>query len=183
MAQQEYFDLVIGGDVVLPDNIIPDGYIAIRREEIAAIGSGPPPLAHKTKSYPNSLLFPGLIDAQIHAGSFEGVEGLEDATRAAAAGGVTTVVDMPFDEPVPVNSVERLQTKIEAIGRLANVDVALYATAPEGRLQRDHPRTGRGRRHCDQAVDLRVSSGTFSALHHRRDVRHFSGSGRNRHPC
>jgi allantoinase len=132
MAQQEQFDLVIGGDVVLPDKVIPGGYIAIRREEIAAIGSGPPPLAHKTKSYPNSLLFPGLIDAQIHAGSFEGVEGLEDATRAAAAGGVTTVVDMPFDEPVPVNSVERLQTKIEAISRLANVDVALYATAPKG---------------------------------------------------
>src|SRR4051812_18880430 len=115
MVKQDQFDLVIGGDVVLPDSVIPGGHIAIRGEKIAAIGRGPLPPAYEVKSYPNSLLFPGLIDAQIHAGSFEGVEGLEDATRAAAAGGVTTVVDMPFDEPVPVNSVERLQAKIEVI--------------------------------------------------------------------
>lgn len=129
---QTTFDLLLQGDVVLPDRVLKDGYIAIQGETIAAVGEGKPPTANRIEAHPDCLLFPGLIDAQIHAGSFEGVEGLRDATRAAAAGGVTTVVDMPFDEPTPVNSVESLASKIEAIERLAVVDVALYVTAPKG---------------------------------------------------
>ena len=77
-------------------------------------------------------MFPGVIDGQVHAGSPVGVEGLADATIAAAAGGVTTIVDMPFDDPDPVNTVERLQHKVEVIDRVATVDVALYATARKG---------------------------------------------------
>ena len=125
------FDLLLKGDIVLSDRIIPDGWVAISGETIAALGAGDPPPAGKVEDYRDSLLFPGLIDSQIHAGSCEGVEGLHDATRAAAAGGVTTVVDMPFDEPLPVNSVEALARKIDVVGRLAAVDVALYVTAPK----------------------------------------------------
>jgi len=125
------FDLLLKGDVVLSDGIIANGYIAISGETITAVGAGDNPPARKVEDYRGSLLFPGLIDSQIHAGSCEGVEGLRDATRAAAAGGVTTVVDMPFDEPTPVNSVEALMRKIDVVGRLAAVDVALYVTAPK----------------------------------------------------
>jgi allantoinase len=83
------------------------------------------------EDHAGALLFPGLVDAQVHAGSVEGFAGLRDATRAAAAGGVTTIVDMPFDEPAPVNSPELLARKIAAIGQHASVDVALYVTAPK----------------------------------------------------
>ena len=69
-----------------------------------------------------------IVDAQIHAGSYEGFKGLQDATRAAAAGGVTTVIDMPFDEPLPVNTIDLLKKKIDAIGDYATVDVGLYVT-------------------------------------------------------
>ena len=72
-------------------------------------------------------VFPGVVDGQVHAGSAAGIEGLGDATKAAAAGGVTTIVDMPFDEPDPVDSVARFRRKVAAIERLAVVDVALYA--------------------------------------------------------
>jgi allantoinase len=123
------FDLVVEGDVVLPDRVLANGYVAVKGEKIGEVGNGSPPPAKKAERYQNCLLFPGLIDAQVHAGSFEGVEGLRDATRAAAAGGVTTIVDMPFDEPTPVNSVESLRLKSEAVSRLAVVDVALYVTA------------------------------------------------------
>jgi len=122
------FDLLILGDVVTPDKVLRDGYIAIRHDRIVAVGSGEPPAAKTVERYENSYLFPGLIDAQIHAGSFEGVKGIEDATRAAAAGGVTVVVDMPFDNPEPVNTVARLESKIAEVNRLACVDVALYVT-------------------------------------------------------
>jgi allantoinase len=126
------FDLVLTGDVVLPDTITADSYVAIRDGRVAAVGSGSVPPALAIEEHAGCLLFPGLIDAQVHAGSFEGIAGLRDATRAAAAGGVTTVIDMPFDDPLPVDSPERLAAKIEAVGRLASVDVALYVTAPKG---------------------------------------------------
>ncbi len=125
------YDLLVCGDVVLPDAILASGFVAVRGGAVAAIGAGPLPEAKAVETYADSLLFPGLIDAQTHAGSFDGLAGLEDATRAAAAGGVTTIVDMPFDEPSPVDTVEALNRKIEAVGKLAAVDVALYATAPK----------------------------------------------------
>ena len=69
-----------------------------------------------------------MIDGQVHAGSAEGFAGLEDLTRSAAAGGVTTVVDMPYDEPEPVVDCDLLARKIEVLEAKAHVDVALYGT-------------------------------------------------------
>ncbi len=125
------FDLVLRGDIVFPDHILPGGYLAVRDGQIAAIGQGEDLPAGKVEDFSGCLLFPGLIDAQVHAGSIEGTAGLRDATRAAAAGGVTTIVDMPFDNPQPVNSVDLLRSKIDTVNNIAAVDVALYATVPK----------------------------------------------------
>ncbi len=126
------FDIVLRGDIVLADEIIADGYVGVAGGRIAAIGRGEAPPSVSVEDHSGHLVFPGLVDAQVHAGSVEGVAGLRDATRAAAAGGVTTIVDMPFDNPLPVDNVEALKAKIGRIGELAFVDVALYATAPKG---------------------------------------------------
>lgn len=126
------FELVLRGDLVLAEEIIADGYVGVSGGAIAAIGRGALPDAAQVADFSGHLIFPGLIDAQVHAGSIEGVAGLADATRAAAAGGVTTIVDMPFDNPLPVDNVEALRAKIEKIVDLAHVDVALYVTAPKG---------------------------------------------------
>jgi allantoinase len=123
------FDLVLHGDVVLTDSVVTEGFVAISDGKVAAVGQGASPAAKAVEDYRGCLLFPGLVDAQVHAGSFEGFKGLEDATRAAAAGGVTTMIDMPFDEPAPVNSLDLLMQKIDAIGQYASVDVGLYVTA------------------------------------------------------
>lgn len=128
MSEQS-FELLLTGDVVFPDGVARSGYVAINGGKIAAAGTGSRPPAKKIEDYRDCLLFPGLIDAQIHAGSFEGFSGLQDATRAAAAGGVTTVIDMPFDEPLPVNTIDLLKKKIDAIRDYATVDVGLYVTA------------------------------------------------------
>src|SRR5689334_20331915 len=127
------FDLVIRGDVVTADAVISDAFVAVRGETIAQVGSGPPPRAERVEDNRGALLFPGLVDAQVHAGSHEGTAGLRDATRAAAAGGVTTIVDMPFDEPAPVNDVELFEAKLAKLRELAAVDVALYVTARKDR--------------------------------------------------
>jgi allantoinase len=126
---QNSVDLVLSGDIVLPDQIIANGYIAIADGKVVDTGAEPPPSAKTFEDYRGCLLFPGLVDAQVHAGSHEGFKGLQDATRAAAAGGVTTIIDMPFDEPLPVNTLDLLKQKIDAIGQYATVDVGLYVTA------------------------------------------------------
>jgi len=55
----------------------------------------------------NSIVMPGLVDAHVHInepGRSEW-EGFFTATRAAAAGGVTTLVDMPLNSIPPTTSV------------------------------------------------------------------------------
>ena len=126
------FDLMVRGNLVLPDRVLAGGYLGISDGAIGAVGTGPAPPAKATVDAGGKLVFPGVVDGQVHAGSAAGIEGLGDASRAAAAGGVTTIVDMPFDDPHPVDTVERLRRKVGAVERLAVVDVALYATARKG---------------------------------------------------
>lgn len=126
------FDLVAKGDLVLPDQILRDGYLAIQEQNIVAIGVGPAPKAQRMLDAVGKLIFPGVIDGQVHAGSAEGIVGLEDASIAAAAGGVTTIVDMPFDDPTPVNTPDLLAAKVRMLEQIAYVDVALYATPKKG---------------------------------------------------
>ncbi|HEX2162550.1 MAG TPA: amidohydrolase family protein [Thermoanaerobaculia bacterium] len=76
----------------------------------------------------DSVLMPGVVDLHVHAddpGRAEW-EGFEHATRAAAAGGVTTFVDMPLNSVPPTTSRAGLAAKRAAAdGRLA-VDVGLW---------------------------------------------------------
>jgi allantoinase len=77
----------------------------------------------------DEVLMPGLVDSHVHIcepGHTEW-EGFATATRAAAAGGITTLVDMPLDS-VPVTvSVDALRVKQEAADGQAHVDVAFWA--------------------------------------------------------
>ena len=73
----------------------------------------------------DALVFPGLVDTHVHVnepGRTEW-EGFATATRAAAAGGVTTLLDMPLNSIPPTTSVAALEAKrAAALGRCA-VDV------------------------------------------------------------
>ena len=126
------FDLVVSGRLVLPERIIESGWLGITTGKIMEVGEGAPAGASRCIDAGGKLVFPGVIDGQIHAGSAAGIEGLADATVAAAAGGVTTVVDMPFDNPDSVNTLACMETKIELIDARASVDVALYAAPAKG---------------------------------------------------
>ena len=52
---------------------------------------------------------PGVLDGQVHSGSHANQEGLGWSSRAAAAGGVTTMVEMPYDDPEPAASRPQLE--------------------------------------------------------------------------
>ena len=126
------FDLVVRGDLVLTDRVLAEGFLAVRDGTIGALGTGEAPEAAEEVDAAGHLIFPGVIDGQVHAGSCEGIAGLADASVAAAAGGVTTIVDMPFDDPLPVNAVDLLEAKVETLERIAVVDVALYGAPKKG---------------------------------------------------
>jgi allantoinase len=121
-------DLLILGDIVTTQDVMRDGWIAIIGEEIAALGQGERPQSKVVQDHRGCLLLPGLVDGHMHTGSAIGFPGIAGATRSAAAGGVTTCVDMPYDLPQPITDAEILMEKIGWVERTAHVDVALYGT-------------------------------------------------------
>jgi allantoinase len=124
------FDRLIAGRVVTPAGIVDDGWVAVSGESIAAVGAGPRPAAAAVDDHGAAYVLPGMIDGQTHAGSQIGFPGLGPTTMAGVAGGVTTIVDMPYDEPDPVTTRTVLDRKIGAVGAYAVCDVALYGTVP-----------------------------------------------------
>src|SRR5205085_10421846 len=81
--------------------------------------------------YGDLVIMPGLVDSHVHVnepGRAEW-EGFESATRGAAAGGVTTIVDMPLNSIPPTTSIEALHAKVEAMQGKCWVDVGLWGGA------------------------------------------------------
>ena len=122
------FDLVISGTVVLPSMVIENGYVAVRDGRIAHVGEGRAPHGRESHDFGSGLVLPGAIDAQTHSLSQRNQEDFIWSTRSAAAGGVTTIVDMPYDEGNLVCSAEAVRKKVAHASPQARVDFALYGT-------------------------------------------------------
>ncbi len=146
-------DKVFAGAVVLPDRVIERGYVLVGDGMVQSVGSGQPP-AGETHGGPEFLVLPGAIDAQVHSRSQKGQEDFIWSTRSAAAGGVTTIVDMPYDDGCLIATAERLRTKIAEAGAQARVDFALYATVD--------PQEGAVR--IDELVDAGAAAFKFSTF-------------------
>ena len=84
----------------------------------------------------DEVLIPGLVDTHVHVnepGRTEW-EGFASATRAAAAGGVTTIVDMPLNSIPPTVDVEALAVKRRVAADQAYVDVGFWGGAVPGNV-------------------------------------------------
>jgi allantoinase len=85
----------------------------------------------------DEVLLPGLVDTHVHVnepGRTEW-EGYATATRAAAAGGVTTLLDMPLNSLPPTCTVDALKVKQEAAHGQCHVDVGFWGGAIPGNLE------------------------------------------------
>jgi allantoinase len=122
------FDLVLKGTLVLPDRLVRRGYVAVRDGLVAAVGEGEMPAARESHDLGEALIMPGAIDAQVHSLSQKNQEDFIWSTRTAAAGGVTTIVDMPYDEGDLVCSADAVGRKVAHAEAQARVDFALYGT-------------------------------------------------------
>jgi allantoinase len=82
------------------------------------------------------VLLPGLVDSHVHVnepGRTEW-EGFATATRAAAAGGVTTIIDMPLNSIPPTVDVAALEVKRKSAAGQCFVDVGFWGGAVPGNL-------------------------------------------------
>jgi allantoinase len=84
----------------------------------------------------DEVLLPGLVDTHVHVndpGRAEW-EGFDTATRAAACGGITTIVDMPLNSLPPTVDVDALEVKRESARGRVHVDVGFWGGAVRGNL-------------------------------------------------
>jgi allantoinase len=82
----------------------------------------------------DEVLLPGLVDTHVHVNEPGRTdwEGFASATRAAAAGGVTTIVDMPLNSIPPTTTVAALEEKRASAAGQAWVDVGFWGGAVPG---------------------------------------------------
>ncbi len=81
------------------------------------------------------VVLPGLVDTHVHVcDPGTDWEGFDSATRAAAAGGITTLVDMPIDSFPPTTTVRSLEIKRAAARGRCYIDVGFWGGAVAGNL-------------------------------------------------
>ena len=142
------FDLVVRGERVLVDGAFTPAEISVRGGvivRVAPLGSGFA-AEHTVELAADEVLIPGLVDTHVHVnepGRTEW-EGFETATRAAAAGGVTTIIDMPLNSIPPTTSVAALEVKRRAADGQVFVDVGFWGGVVPGNIADLEPLVAEG---------------------------------------
>ncbi|WP_433393098.1 allantoinase AllB [Micromonospora sp. KLBMP9576] len=133
------FDLLLRSPrVMLPGGEQPAS-VAVRAGRIAAVTDyHRPPPARCYVDLGEDLLLPGLVDTHVHVnepGRTEW-EGFLTATRAAALGGVTTMIDMPLNCLPPTTDAAALEVKRVAARTQCAIDVGFWGGAVPGNADR-----------------------------------------------
>jgi allantoinase len=134
------YDLVIRA----PAAVLADGVracaAAVRDGRITAIlDPGEPAAAAEVIDLEaDEILLPGLVDSHVHVNEpgRSDWEGFASATQAAAAGGITTVIDMPLNSIPPTVDVPALRAKHAAARGQCHIDVGFWGGAVPGNLGR-----------------------------------------------
>jgi allantoinase len=133
--------LVRGERIALPDGIGP-ATVLVRDGRIVSIGGHADGVAGaRVRDAGELVVLPGLVDTHVHINDPGRAdwEGFETATRAAAAGGITTLVDMPLNSIPPTTTVEGLEAKRRAAAGRCAVDVAFWGGVVPGNREQLAP--------------------------------------------
>ncbi|MBB5779669.1 allantoinase AllB [Nonomuraea jabiensis] len=121
--------------------------VAVRGEKIAGLYDYAAPLdAAEDIDLRDLALLPGLVDTHVHVNEPGRThwEGFASATRAAAAGGVTTILDMPLNSLPPTVNVAAFEAKLRAAEGQCHVDVGFWGGAVPGNVKDLAPLRERG---------------------------------------
>jgi allantoinase len=126
-------DLVLHGARVLGGGGFAPRTVAVRDGRVVVVADGRVDLdaVRTVELADDEVLVPGLVDTHVHVnepGRTEW-EGFETATRAAAAGGVTTILDMPLNSVPATVDVAALHVKQAAARGRCHVDVGFWGGA------------------------------------------------------
>ncbi len=128
-------ELVVRGERVLVDGALRAAAVHVRDGRIAGIGdAGDIGAGVAVHDAGDSVLMAGLVDTHVHVnepGRAEW-EGFETATRAAAAGGVTTLLDMPLNSIPATTTVDALEQKRAIAQGRCHVDVGFIGGVVPG---------------------------------------------------
>jgi allantoinase len=132
-------DLIIRGRKVVTVETVAPASVHISNGVISAVGEYDEVLSgcEVIDVDETSVVMAGLVDTHVHInepGRTEW-EGFESATRAAAAGGVTTIVEMPLNSIPPTTTLENFQTKLAAAEGKCAVDVGFWGGVVPGNLR------------------------------------------------
>jgi len=118
--------LIENGRIILDGKLVRTN-ILIENEKIVYVGKRRPRNLDDRIDATNKLVLPGIVDAHAHIYDpmFPNREDFESGTKAAAAGGVTTVIDMVLS--TPVDTVDRVEAKIHEGERSSLLDFSLHA--------------------------------------------------------
>ncbi len=113
---------------VIGDSLIPAVIVVEDGQVVSVEGSDVSVPGVEIRDVGDRVVMPGLIDSHVHInepGRTEW-EGFQTATKAACAGGVTTVVDMPLNSSPVTTTTTALQAKLDASAGRLFVDVGFY---------------------------------------------------------
>jgi allantoinase len=112
---------------ILFANRLTTAHIVVEDDKIKSVGSRKPANTDRRINADGKLVLPGLVDghAHLHDPAYTNREDFTSGTVAAAAGGITSVVEMVLT--TPVDSPERIQAKIELGKRMSLIDFSLHA--------------------------------------------------------
>src|SRR5216684_3947757 len=128
-------DLVIRGERIVTPEAVGPASIHIRNGLIVAIAKRDEvPEGCPVYDAGQSVVMPGLVDTHVHINEPGRTdwEGFETATRAAAAGGVTTLVDMPLNSIPATTTAAALETKRSAARKKCWVKVGFWGGVVPG---------------------------------------------------
>ncbi len=136
-------DLVLRAHRVLTDDGERPLAVGVRDGVIAAIEplTADLPARHTIEVPDEHALLPGLVDSHVHVNEPGRTqwEGFASATRAAAAGGVTTIIDMPLNCVPPTTSLAALRVKQQVAAGQTHVDVGFWGGVVPDNLDPEHP--------------------------------------------
>src|SRR5437660_11120217 len=136
-------ELVIHGRRVVTENAVGPASVHVSGGRIVAVGpfDQVPSDCEIVEAGEDSVVMPGLVDTHVHVNEPGRTdwEGFETATRAAAAGGITTLVDMPLNSSPVTTTVAALEAKRQAAAGKLWVDVGFHGGVVPGNVEHIRP--------------------------------------------